>query len=52
MTTRWTPGKKPTKADIRAAITNAVSTFLRPEDVEKITEAIHRLITNRIEGKS
>jgi hypothetical protein len=51
MTIRWQVGKEPTKSEIRSVITNAVSTFLRVEDVESIADAVHRFYKDRIEGR-
>lgn len=52
MTIRWKPGKEPTKADIKQAITNAISCFISNADVDKITDAIHRLYKDRIERRN
>lgn len=50
MTIRWKPGKEPTEAEVRAAITNALDRFLDNRDVERIAKAVHKLYRDRIEG--
>lgn len=52
MTRRWVPGKKPSKEDVKGAITNSISSFIHPADVEKIAAAIMRLIDDRASGRS
>lgn len=52
MTRRWVPGKEPTKADVKDTITNAVSKFLDPGDVERIADRIVKLYRDRAAGRS
>lgn len=52
MTRRWVLGKKPTKDEVKTAMTNAISKLLDPMDIEAMACAVMRLIDNRISGKS
>jgi hypothetical protein len=52
MTARWQVGKVPTKDDVKACITNAVSHFLDNGDVDRIAAAIIRLYSARMSGKN
>lgn len=51
MTIRWQTGKKPTEAEIRSVITNAISKFIDTDDVAKIAHAIRRFYEDRVEGR-